>query len=246
MANHPTEAIKRFEAMAPRDRKAALDALRLEALKRCQAKGLFFLQFVRTRDEADPDQAVKPFPTHYEYIRALWTEFDSHQKSIIAKSRQMMVSWIVCAYAVWWARHKPHQHVLVQTQKYEDAIKLVSMAGGGKDATFLGRCQFIERNLPAWLKVTTREGEGKISYENGSLIEAVAGGADQIRGKVASLVILDEFAYIEEARGVWTTLAPLVQKGMKLIIVSTPNGAEGSAFYHLYHGTPITTPTSHA
>jgi hypothetical protein len=158
----------------------------------------------------------------------------------------MMVSWIVCAYAVWWARHRPNQHIVVMTQKYDDAIKLVSMAGGGKDATFLGRCQFIERNLPAWLQVRFKEGEGKVSYENGSLIEAVAGGADQIRGKVASLVILDEFAFQEEAKGVWTTIAPLVQKGMKVIIVSTPNGAAGNMFYSLYHGVPITTAVSNA
>jgi len=240
-------ALERFKSMSSRDQRTAITALRYETLKRCGDDGIFFLQFVQTRDEADPNFTVKPFPVHYPHVPAIWRTFDAHQKTIIAKSRQTMASWLVCAYAVWWARHKPNQHVIVMTQKYEDAIKLVSMAGGGKDATFLGRCQFIERHLPQWMQqINVREGEGRISYEHGSLIEAVAGGADQIRGKVASLIILDEFAYMTESRGVWTTVAPLVQKGMKVIIISTPNGAEGSIFYHLYMGIPIATSTSNA
>ena len=240
----PETAVERYENLPRGERAAAFRAIQAEALKRCAANGLFFAQFVKTRDEADPDHTVKPFPVHYPYLQQLWRDWEGNQKSVVAKSRQMLVSWAECTFAVWWARRRPNQHVVIQTQDWDDAVKLVCMAGGNKDATYHGRCQFIERNLPGWLRLPLKENEGQIAYPNGSLIEAVPGGADKVRGQVISLYIGDEFAFQTEAWGVWTTLAPLVQKGSKIILVSTPNGSEGSCFYHLYYGTPRSTPVS--
>lgn len=244
LVSNPSEALERFDKLSSSEQKATYRALQDEVLRRCTHDGLFFLRFVKTRDEVDPDNTVKPFPIQYDYLRTLWREIETHQKVIIAKSRQVLVSWLACAFAVWWARRRPNQYVVIQTQVWDDATKLVCMAGGDRDATYLGRCQFIERHMPPFMRVKIKESEGQIAYENGSMIEALPGGADKVRGKVPSLVIEDEFAYQSEARGVWTALAPLVQKGMKLVIVSTPCGAEGSTFFHLYHGTPIQTPTS--
>ena len=240
----PEQAVARYENLPVGDRRAAFRAIQHEALKRCADDGLFYAQFVKTRDEADPDHTVKPFPVEYEYLRALWRDWEGAQKSIVAKSRQMFVSWAECTFATWWARRRPNQHVIIQTQDWADAVKLVCVAGGNKDAAYLGRCQFIERNLPKWLQLPIKENEGQIAYPNGSLIEAVPGGADKVRGQVISLYIGDEFAFQSEAWGVWTTLAPLVQKGAKVILVSTPNGAQGNAFYSLYHGVPREVPTS--
>lgn len=242
---NPDEALSRFDALNASEQKAAFRALQEEVLRRCTTDGLFFLRFVKTRDEVDPDNTVKPFPTHLDYLRALWTEFERYQKVIVAKSRQMIVSWAVCAFAVWWARRRPNQLVLLQTQNWPDAVKLVSVAGGDRDAAYLGRCQFIERNMPPFLRVRIREQEGQISYPDiGSVIESLPGGADKIRGKVPSLIVLDEYAMHEEGWGEWGAIAPLVQGASKLIIVSTPNGAEGNAFFHLFHGTPKSVPTS--
>ena len=240
----PELAQQRYENLPPGERRAAYRAIQSEALKRCGENGLFFAQFVKTRDEADPDNTVKPFPVHYPYIQALWQDWAMNQKSIVAKSRQMLVSWALATFGVWWARRRPNQHVIFQTQSWDDAKALVSVAGGDKDAAYLGRCQFIERSLPRWLSLPIKEIEGSISYPNGSIIEAVPGGADKVRGQVISLYLGDEFAFQTEGWGVWTTLAPLVQKGAKIILVSTPNGAEGNAFYHLYHGTPRSIPVS--
>ena len=97
----------------------------------CAEDGLFWLKFVTTRDEADPSQAAKPFPTHLEYIRDLWRFFDTQSFGVIAKSRQMMVSWCIAAHAVWWARFKPNQAVYYQTKAFEDAIAMVAMPEGG-------------------------------------------------------------------------------------------------------------------
>lgn len=244
MSSSVDTAVAKFDAMPPDEQKLAAQALRAEALKRCSTDPLFYLGFVNTRDEADAEHSVKPFPVHLEYIRELVSEWHRNQKSATVKSRQLIVSWSLAAYMTWWARFKPNQYVAYQTQVWEDATKMVCMAGGDKDATFLGRMQFIERNLPGWLKQTIKENEGTIAYPNGSMIEALPGGSNKIRGKVPSLYGGDEFAFQEEAKGVWTSLAPLVQKGSKVILVSTPNGADGNMFFHLWHGTQYKNPTS--
>src|SRR5574338_391410 len=193
--------------------------------------GLFFLKFAVTRDEADPLAPVKPFPIHLTYVRQVWEVLSRDQRVVIAKSRQMMVSWCVAAFAVWWARHRPNQAVYYQTKAWEDAVAMISMPEGG----FEGRCQFLESHLPAWLHVPYKASEGRIQYANGSIIQALAGGADKIRGKVASVIIEDEFALQDDQKGVYTAVAPLIQKGTKAIFVSTPNGTS-NYFSTLWHG----------
>lgn len=212
-----------------------LSELQREAAQRSAEDGLFWLKFVKTRDEADPETPVKPFPAHLAYVQELWGVLVLCQKVVIAKSRQMLVSWILCAFGAWWARTRSHQLVLFQTQKKEDANKMVALPSVENGAGYMGRMQFIEWHMPEWLKVPLRPSEGMLSYANGSLIEAVAGGANQVRSKVPSIIMEDEFAFQEEARGVYGAVAPLIQKQTKFIACSTPNGMD-NIFADLYHG----------
>lgn len=198
------------------------------------ADGLFWLKFVRTRDEADPETPLKPFPVALDYVRALWAECSDHKRVVIAKSRQMLVSWTLAAFCCHWARYKPNQAIYWQSQKEEDANAMVALPvskGGG----YMGRIQFIEANLPQALRQSVRCSEGQIQYPNGSIIQAIAGGGDQIRSKVVSVYVGDEFAFQLDAKAVYTAIAPLVQKGAKAIFVSTPNGDAGQ-FADLWHG----------
>ena len=204
------------------------------ARTRASTDGLFWLRFVVTRDEADPEHSVKRFPLHLDYLRELWTVLSDRQCVVVAKSRQMLVSWAVAAFCVWWARHKPNQAVFWQAQQARDAIAMVCAAKG----QVAGRCQFIEANLPVWMRQSIPPLEGRLVYPNGSFIQALPGGAGQVRGNVPSLYVGDEFAHQEEQRGVFTAVAPLIQKGSKAIFISTPNGAD-NCFAELFHGRPV-------
>src|SRR3990167_6311164 len=188
------------------DRITPAEALAL-AQAQCAADGWFWLQYVQTRDEADPEVPVKMFPRHLSYIRGLWDVLTNKPRVVVAKSRQMMVSW-----------------------------EVVALPEGG----FEGRAQFIESHLPDWLRLPAKISEGRIQYPNGSMIQALAGGADKVRGLVPSVFVGDEFAHQEEQDGVYTAVAPLMQKGAKVVFVSTPNGAS-NVFATLYHGRPVGT-----
>ena len=153
----------------------------------------------------------------------------------IRNCRRLM-AWILACFCVWHARYKPNQAVYWQTKAWDDAVAMVCMPSGG----FAARCQFIEDHLPTWMQVEYKAAEGRIQYPNGSIIQALSGGADKIRGKTASVVIQDEFAFAEDQDGVYAAVAPLIQKGAKAIFVSTPNGT-GNAFATLYHGRKLAT-----
>ena len=220
--------------MAPAEAASLFAGLVAGINERARADGLFWLRYVTTRDEADPANSTKPFPLHLDYLRDLWGVFNDKPLVVVAKSRQMLVSWVVAAFCVWTARSKPHQAVFWQAQKAEDAVSMVCAPEGAQ----MARCQFIEAHLPAWMRVAVKPVEGRLVYPNGSVIQALAGGADKIRGKTASVVVLDEFAHMMEQQQIYTSVAPLVQKGAKLIIVSTPNGSSNT-FATLWHGHPV-------
>ena len=44
---------------------------------------------------------------------------------MVEKSRQVMATWICCAYLLWRAKFRDHQLILVQSKKEEDAANLV-------------------------------------------------------------------------------------------------------------------------
>lgn len=210
------------------------------ARERAARDGLFFLKFVQTRDEADPLAPAKPFPLDKPFVTPVWTALSRQKKVVIAKSRQMLMSWIIAAYVIHRARFTPNQAIYFQLQDSDDAKKMVALATGGAGFTgFEGRCQFIESHLPAWLAVRYRTSEGKLIYSNGSMIEALAGGADKIRSKVFSIYVGDEFAFQDQQDGVYTAVSPLIQKGAQVIFCSTPNGTSNQ-FCTLYHGFPVT------
>lgn len=200
----------------------------------CEHDGLFWLKYVLTRDEADPQQAVKPFPAHLEYVRELWWLFDRVKFGVGAKSRQMLFTWAMAAYSSWWARYHGNQAVYYQTKSEKDAVKMVAMPEGG----FEGRIQFIESHLPTWLQQKIKISEGRIQYPNGSIIEGLPGGADKVRGLTISILWEDEFAMQDDQNGVYTAVAPLMQKGSRVWFVSTPNGS-ANLFATLYHGRPV-------
>ena len=224
----------RLDTLQAEETTALTRALIPALLDRCAQDGWFWLRFVQTRDEADPDRSIKPFPTRLGYLHELWGVLNQQQRVVIAKSRQMLVSWAVAAYCVWTARFHPNQAIYWQSQQHKDAVSMVALPAGG----YLGRCQFIEETLPAWMKMAYKPSEGLLQYPNGSMIQAVAGGADKVRGQVFSIYVGDEFARQEEQAGVYSTVGPLMQKGAKAFFISTPNGADNT-FATLYHGRSV-------
>lgn len=72
----------------------------------------------------------------------------------------------------------------------------------------------------------------EVTFPNGSRITALPANPDTARGFSAN-VLLDEFAFHQDSRKIWSALFPVISKpGLKLRVVSTPNG-KGNKFYEL-------------
>lgn len=71
----------------------------------------------------------------------------------------------------------------------------------------------------------------EVILPNGSRITALPANADTARGFSAN-VFLDEFAFHQDSRKIWSALYPVISAGHKIRVVSTPNG-KSNKFYDL-------------
>lgn len=71
-------------------------------------------------------------------------------------------------------------------------------------------------------------------YPSGGRILGLPANPDTARGFSAN-VVLDEFAFHQDSRKIWTALFPSITRGYKIRVISTPNGRSGM-FYELWTG----------
>lgn len=193
-----------------------------------------FLKYVKTKDEHDPLNPLKPLPQTDDatkaYILTVFHHMLKHQQLAVPKSRQIMMSWMAGIFAAWFARTGAHRLILIQSKKEEDAHALVSR---GSQDPLAGRISFIENSLPSWLgDPNIRSGAGnnagRLSYGNGSQIRGIPQGADQVRSHTPSLVISDEIAFQEEAESAYVAIRPAIQGGGRWMGISSAN----PGFFH--------------
>ena len=199
----------------------AYSKLRINAL----STPLNFISHVKTKDEHDEIDPVKAFPIK-PYVSYLLDLFYKKEQSIffVAKSRQIMLTWMCCVFALWIAKAIPHRLIFLQSKKEEDAANLVFVGGRSGKNWNTARISFIEKNLPFWLQDRGIEpAYGKLLFPNGSKIIGIPEGADQIRSYTPSLVISDEACFQPEFDATYTAMLPLVKQGGMLIAISSAN-----------------------
>lgn len=86
--------------------------------------------------------------------------------------------------------------------------------------------------MPDFLKSAVVEyNKSTLAFANMSSIRAFASSSDAARGFSCNCIILDEFAFLQKnlADKLFTSMYPTISssKNGKMIIVSTPNGADG-------------------
>lgn len=202
-----------------------------EIWDRCAQDPEFYIfgGFVRTSDEHDIKNPVKPFPDK-EYLREILKfirESASGDVCAISKSRQLLITWLLTAYATWEARFNSHRRVMIQSKKAEDAWKLTY-----RGSWFHSRCGFIERAMPHMLRSIGLKGtRGELAYPNGSEIWGIPQGAHMFRSYTASLVICDEACFQDAFEDAYTAALPMAKGGGKIILCST--AAAGTYYAHV-------------
>lgn len=190
-------------------------------------------RYVWTRDEYDPKVPVKPFPDE-PGLRECLREIHAGEQQVtcIGKSRQLTITWLICAYWAWWARFTPDQLLFIQSKKEEDAANLVFNKEPG-----MGRISFIETNLPWWMKQKLSESYGILLYPNGSKIWGIPQGGDIIRSYTGSGLFADEAAFQPYCREAYRAAKACCRK---IVLVSS---AEGGSFFGQLSGFEASNPT---
>ena len=159
----------------------------------------------------------------YDFQDDCVKDFNDHRFNVIVKSRQLGLSTLVAAYAVWLAIFYKDKNVLVIATKLAVA------------QNFIRKVKFAIRSLPPWLLMPEIISNNKQSLEfsNGSIVKAVPTSEDAGRSEALSLLIVDEAAFVRNFDDLWMGLYPTLSTGGRAIILSTPNGV-GGQYYDLY------------
>ena len=194
--------------------------------------GLFkYLGYVKTKDEGDQHNPVKPFPL-LPYIIATFMWMLACPTIAIPKSRQIRISWMMAVFATWLAFRRSHSCILYQTETFDKACDMVSQGSGDPDG---GRMSFIENNLPDWIgdpKIRRGDGnrQGQLINTNSSRRIALAQGGSKVRQYTPTAMFCDEAAFQVDFPDAYTAIQPALSSGGRLIMGSS---AEASFFGEL-------------
>jgi hypothetical protein len=169
-----------------------------------------------------PLRGLIPFKT-YPFQDDCVTEFNDHRFNIVLKSRQLGLSTLVAAYAVWQAVFYKDKNILIIATKLAVAQNFIR-----KVKTYL-------KSMPKWLlvPVITANNKQQVEFSNGSQIKAVPTSEDAGRSEALSLLIVDEAAFVRNFDELWMGLYPTLSTGGRAILLSTPNGV-GGQYHEIY------------
>lgn len=101
----------------------------------------------------------------------------------------------------------------------------------------LDRVKEVIEMLPDFLQPTpTKLRENSVRFSHGAEIRAYSSAKNALRGQSISKIFIDELAFIDDGREIFTkSILPVVSSGRKssVIIASTPNGV-GNIYYDLW------------
>lgn len=144
---------------------------------------------------------------------------------LILKARQLGISWLVCAYILHKCFFFPGQKAVLLSK------------GKGEAADLLERIMFMYHNLPPWMRAMgpriVKQNSLEVEWDNGSNIESIAATQQAGRSITASIVVMDEAAFMLWASTIYTAVKPTIDAGGQLIVLSTANGI-GNWFYSMW------------
>ena len=185
------------------------DIIKKEYIK-CASDPIYFIKkYCKIRH---PLRGKIPFAL-YPFQENVIKQFQNNRYVIVNKSRQLGLSTVISAYALWMMLFHKEKNILALATKVDTAKNLVS------------KVKLAYANLPSWLQLQVVE-DNKLSLTlgNGSNIKAVSSSSDSARSEAVSLLIIDEAAFIDNIEKIWNSAFSTLSTGGSCILLSTPLG----------------------
>ena len=178
-----------------------------------------FLDFVRVQNtdlDASPDM---PFQKWWHLLKTA-SLLAAYRLLVILKARQIGITWLLAAYALWTALFHP------------GAVVLVLSKGEGEAKIFLKRIKFIYTLLPAGLQVPlVIDSVSELAFAGSSKIQALPATEDAGRSETATLVIQDEADYHKHLEANYAAVRPTIDGGGQHVMASTSNYETQDSFF---------------
>ena len=151
----------------------------------------------------------------------------SNRYSLTLKARQIGWTTLVAAHQFWLAFFKDDQNIIDLSRTEREAVLL------------LRKTKYGMKHLPDWMldrgPKSLVEHQQRMGFSNGSQITSMPSASDPARGESATLVVVDEWAFLPNPEEAWASIEPVADVGGRIIGLSTANGS-GNFFHNLWTG----------
>jgi hypothetical protein len=153
--------------------------------------------------------------------------WEDHRYSLTLKARQIGWSTLVAAHQFWLAFFHPDQNIIDLSRTEREAVLL------------LRKTKYGFKHLPDWMlergPASLVEHQQRMGFDNGSQITSMPSASDPARGESASLIVVDEWAFLPNPEEAWASIEPVADIGGRIIGLSTANGS-GNFYHQLWVG----------
>ena len=153
-----------------------------------------------------------------------WSE---HRYSLTLKARQIGWTTLVAAHQFWLAFFHDDQNIIDLSRTERESVLL------------LRKTKYGFKHLPVWIvergPQSLMEHQQRMAFDNGSQITSMPSASDPARGESATLVVVDEWAFLPNPEEAWASIEPVADVGGRIIGLSTANGS-GNFFHQLWNG----------
>jgi hypothetical protein len=151
----------------------------------------------------------------------------NNRYSLTLKARQIGWTTLVAAHQFWLAFFHPDQNIIDLSRTEREAVLL------------LRKTKYGFQHLPKWMVArgprSLMEHQQRMAFDNGSQIVSMPSASDPARGESATLIVVDEWAFLPNAEEAWASIEPVADVGGRIIGLSTANGS-GNFYHHLWVG----------
>ena len=153
----------------------------------------------------------------YPFQDRIFKDFNKHRFNIIKKPRQMGLSTLTSIYLLWLALFNPAKEIMI-----------ISI-GARESKEFLKHIKIAFDRLPSWLSGKLKsDNKSTMEFDNNSRIQSIPSPKYAARSFSASILVIDEAAFIQPIESLWTSAFPILSTGGNAIVLSTVNGTYGN------------------
>lgn len=209
----------------------------IEEVSRCRDDYVYFINnYCLIKNKAEELSSLPPGAIIYGDVIDLklfniqetyLSSVRDNMNTVAIKTRQSGISLVTGLYVLHKATFESNKEIVVLSKSEREAIK------------FLDDVKFAHQYLPFFLRRQASGNMKKLVLGNKykhTIVRALPGGKSGARSYTASLLVLDEAAFIANVEDIWAGAAPVLSTtGGHAVLISTPWEDDG-LFYETVEG----------